>query len=196
MNPLEEHVVLVDDAGQTIGTELKTRVHHEKTPLHLAFSVFLFDDQGRTLFQQRALHKPTWPGVWSNACCGHPLPGESLAHAARRRLAYEMGITEPFELELALPNFRYRARWDALWENEICPVFMARYNGQVTPHPAEVAAVLWIDWQDFASACLEPSMLNDSAFADFSPWSRWEAAELLAAQSTTIGSLTALPELV
>lgn len=196
MNPLEEHVVLVDDAGRAIGTELKATVHHAMTPLHLAFSVFLFDDQGRALFQQRALHKPTWPGIWSNACCGHPLPGESFIDAARRRLAYEMGIVTPFDLELALPTFRYRARWGKIWENEICPVFIGRYCGPINPRPAEVAAVRWIDWQDFADACLEPASLQHSAFAEFSPWSRWEAAELLTARNLPFAALAGLPERV
>ena len=188
MNPLDEYVVLLDDTGRPIGTELKRCVHHAATPLHLAFSVFLFDEQGRTLFQQRALHKPTWPGVWSNACCGHPLPGEPLLRAARRRLAYELGITAPVELALALPDFRYRARWQTLWENEICPVFVA-------PNPAEVAAVRWVDWQEFASACVQPSARDDSDLAEFSPWSRWEAAELLAAGHELIDTLRPRPAL-
>ncbi len=196
MNPLEERVVLVDDHGQPIGTELKATVHHAHTPLHLAFSIFLFDGQGRALFQQRALHKPTWPGVWSNACCGHPLPGESLLAAARRRLAYEMGVTAPIELSLALPHFRYRARWADLWENEICPVFVGYYDGPVTPHPAEVAAVRWVDWAGFAEACIAPIDATDTGeFATFSPWSRWEAAALIADQSPRFAELTRTAQL-
>ena len=190
MNLLEERVVLVDDHGQAIGTERKANVHHAHTPLHLAFSIFLFDGQGRSLFQQRALHKPTWPGVWSNACCGHPLPGESLTAAARRRLAHEMGITAPIELTLALPHFRYRARWADLWENEICPVFVGFYDGPVTPHPAEVAAVRWVDWSAFADACVARNAATiDDVFTAFSPWSRWEAAELLAGPTPRFAEL-------
>ncbi len=190
MNPAFEHVVLVDDAGRPIGTAPKATVHHALTPLHLAFSVFLFDDQGRALFQQRALHKITWPGVWSNACCGHPLPGEPLIEAAHRRLAFELGIVTPPELTLALPDFRYRARWADLWENEICPVFIGRYIGPVSPHPAEVAAVRWIDWSAFAAACLDDATPPSADFARFSPWSRWEAVALLARQPDHLAELT------
>lgn len=187
--------MLVDAAGQPIGTAPKATVHHADTPLHLAFSIFLFDDRGRALFQQRALHKPTWPGVWSNACCGHPLPGEAFEAAAHRRLAYELGIREPIHLRLALPHFRYRARWADLWENEICPVFIGRYSGPVRPHPAEVASVRWIDWSSFADACLDPVLLGASEFAAFSPWSRWEAAALMREPSARFAELTGSTQL-
>ncbi|WP_221031400.1 isopentenyl-diphosphate Delta-isomerase [Actomonas aquatica] len=195
MNPLPEQVILVDDAGQPIGTAPKATVHHAHTPLHLAFSVFLFDDQGRALFQQRALHKPTWPGVWSNACCGHPLPGESFEAAAHRRLAYELGITARIELTLALPHFRYRAQWAELWENEICPVFIGRYAGPVAPNPAEVAATRWVDWHLFADACIDTQLPHLGEFADYSPWSRWEAADLIAQNSDRLLELTSSPQL-
>jgi isopentenyl-diphosphate Delta-isomerase len=177
MNSDDEYVVLLNDAAQPVGRELKSRVHHARTPLHLAFSIFLFDATGRTLFQQRAQHKKTWPGVWSNACCGHPAPGETLASAAKRRLRDELGIATPVELKLALPHFRYRARWEAIWENEVCPVFVAAYEGPIAPNPTEVAAVRWIEWASFARACTGGT---DSEFSTFSPWSRWEAAELMA----------------
>ncbi len=187
--------MLVNESGRPIGTQPKATVHHAQTPLHLAFSVFLFDDQGRALFQQRALHKPTWPGVWSNAVCGHPLPGESFEDAAQRRLAYELGITAPIELDLALPHFRYRARWANLWENEVCPVFIGRYNGPVAPNPAEVAAVRWLEWSSFAAACVDPVVLAQGPFASFSPWSRWEAAALVAESSPRFAELTGSTQL-
>lgn len=172
----DEYVVLLDELGKPIGQQLKTTVHHADTPLHSAFSIFLFDGQGRSLFQRRALHKPTWPGVWSNACCGHPAPGEPLASAAQRRLSEELGITQSLDLELMLPHFRYRAQWDTIWENEICPVFVGHYDGPVKPNPQEVAATFWIDWEVFAFCRGDgPSIFN----ADFSPWCRWEATALL-----------------
>ncbi|MBE2215869.1 MAG: isopentenyl-diphosphate Delta-isomerase [Opitutaceae bacterium] len=173
----EEMVVILDQHGVPLGCEPKATVHHACTPLHLAFSVFLFDGAGRTLFQQRAFHKRTWPGVWSNACCGHPTPGEALVAAAQRRLRYELGTEGPVDLALTLPHFRYRARWGDLWENEVCPVFTGRYDGPFTPNPDEVASVRWIRWSDFARGCRSDA---PSEFDAFSPWSRWEAAELLA----------------
>lgn len=177
MHTTEEMVVILDEHGTPAGSEPKATVHHARTPLHLAFSVFLFDGAGRTLVQQRAFHKRTWPGVWSNACCGHPAPGEALLAAARRRLRYELGTVGPIDLAITLPHFRYRARWGDLWENEACPVLTGRYDGPFSPNPAEVASVRWIHWSEFARACRSDT---PSEFHAFSPWSRWEAAELLA----------------
>lgn len=173
----DEFVVLLDEGGNPVGQHPKARVHHDDTPLHLAFSIFLFDGQGRTLFQRRALPKPTWPGIWSNACCGHPALGESMPAATQRRLRQELGITQPVDLQLMLPHFRYRAQWGSIWENEICPVFVGYYNGPITANAEEVAGTLWIDWEVFAFCRGDgPSVFN----ADFSPWSRWEATALIA----------------
>jgi isopentenyl-diphosphate delta-isomerase len=87
----EEVVVLLDEDGRAVGTEPKATVHHTETPLHLAFSCYLFDRDGRLLLTQRALHKPTWPGAWTNSVCGHPAPGEPVEDAVRRRVRAEVG---------------------------------------------------------------------------------------------------------
>ena len=100
--------MLVDEAGRPAGTMPKADVHGPDTPLHLAFSVYLFDAEGHLLVTRRALGKRTWPGVWTNSCCGHPLPGEPSAQAAARRLREELGVRLVHSAG-ALPDFRYRA---------------------------------------------------------------------------------------
>lgn len=164
-----EEVILLNDAGQAIGRAGKAKVHTRDTPLHYAFSVFLFNSRGQMLVQQRAWSKPTWPGIWSNACCGHPLPGETLEHAAQRRLVEELNLSG-VELTLALPDFRYRAEYLGVVENELCPVLIGISDAIPTPNPDEVEAIDWIDWIDFANGAL--------VYSKYSPWSKWEAEEL------------------
>ena len=87
-----ELIVLVDDDGTAIGTMPKPEVHHGETPLHRAFSAYLFDDAGRLLITRRAQDKATFPGMWTNTVCGHPGPDEDDAAAIARRAAFELGL--------------------------------------------------------------------------------------------------------
>jgi len=153
----------------------KRRVHTADTPLHSAFSIFLFDGNGRMLAQQRAHSKKTWPGIWSNACCGHPASGETHLKAAHRRLEQELGIHR-IELTCALPDFRYRAVLDGIVENEICPVFIGQCQSEPILNPDEVAAIEWVSWQAFAKSCYEET---NTRFDAFSPWSHLEGRLLL-----------------
>jgi isopentenyl-diphosphate delta-isomerase len=168
-----EHVILLDETGSSVGLADKATVHHADTPLHLAFSCYLFDGAGRLLLSQRALDKKTWPGVWTNSCCGHPAQGEDLADSVRRRLADELGVRAT-SVDLVLPRFRYRAVMDdGVVENEMCPVFRAYTDDQPDINPAEVADVRWTSWEELVSqfGTTRPSL---------SPWSLLQLAELIA----------------
>lgn len=148
----QELVVLLDDEGEAIGTALKSEVHHAYTPLHLAFSCYLLDDDGRVLITRRALDKRTFPGVWTNACCGHPAPGESLTEAVTRRVHQELGV-QIDGLRCVLPDFRYHAvAPDGVVENEVCPVFCAHAVGPVRAAEAEVMDHRWVPWDQLQSA--------------------------------------------
>jgi isopentenyl-diphosphate Delta-isomerase len=148
----DELVVLVDDEGHPQGTADKASVHHESTPLHLGFSCYLFDGDGRVLMTRRALGKRTWPGVWTNSFCGHPAPGEPIADAVHRRAREELGLTID-ALACVLPDFRYRAvAADGMVENEICPVFCGIASGPVRPSPHEVMDYTWVRWYEVLSA--------------------------------------------
>ena len=144
-----EEVVLLDEDGNAIGTAAKAEVHGTDTPLHLAFSCYVFDGTGRLLVTQRALAKPTFGGVWTNSCCGHPAPGEPIAEAVRRRTGQELGL-ELEHVTLLLPRFRYRAVGDnGTVEHELCPVFVSTTSGDPSPDRAEVEAWEWVPWQEF-----------------------------------------------
>lgn len=148
----EELVVLVDERGNAIGAAAKAAVHHRTTPLHLGFSCYVFDADGRVLMTRRALSKRTFPGVWTNSFCGHPAPGERAEDAVHRRARGELGLTL-HNVVCALPDYRYRAvAADGTVENELCPVFCAEATGPVNPVVDEVMEHVWVPWQDVTTA--------------------------------------------
>jgi isopentenyl-diphosphate delta-isomerase len=145
---VEELIVLVDDDGRTIGTMPKPLVHHGETPLHRAFSAYLFDDSGRLLITRRAVGKATFPGMWTNTVCGHPAPGEDDAAAIARRALFELGLGVA-DVRPALPGYRYRAEFRGVVENEICPVYLGRFTGSPAPDATEVEEWELLDWAAF-----------------------------------------------
>ncbi|RKT90109.1 isopentenyl-diphosphate delta-isomerase [Saccharopolyspora antimicrobica] len=167
-----EQVVLLDESGQAIGVEDKTTVHHRETPLHLAFSCYVFNERGEFLLTQRAHHKKTFPSVWTNTCCGHPAPEEEMKAAITRRLGEELGLSVR-GLELALPGFRYRAVMpNGVVENEMCPVFFAFTDRTPEPNPDEVAETRWVNWKEFSAEVL-------SGRTEVSPWCELQVRQLV-----------------
>lgn len=146
-----EMVVLVDEQGKPIGQAEKMSAHHAETPLHLAFSCYVFDEAGRLLVTRRAGSKKVWPGVWTNSVCGHPLPGETMEAAIQRRLDFELGMSAT-DIEVLLPDYRYRApAFNGVVENEFCPVHRARSYTEPSPNPAEVDDYRWMEWPEFVA---------------------------------------------
>ncbi len=170
---IEERVVLVDEHANPIGEQAKSTVHHRTTPLHLAFSLYLFDERQHLLMTRRALGKVTWPGVWTNTCCGHPQPGEATPEAVTRRLDAELGLRVS-GLRPVLPDFAYRVEdVSGIWENEICPVYAGTVvdPDEMRPHPGEVMDSAWVPWDDVVTA------VTATPFA-FSPWAVLQIGEL------------------
>ncbi|MGH7204084.1 MAG: isopentenyl-diphosphate Delta-isomerase [Candidatus Levyibacteriota bacterium] len=145
---MQELVVLVNDKNEEIGTMPKLKVHNAETPLHRAFSCYVFNEQGKFLLTQRAKSKKVFPGIWTNSCCGHPGPGEKTEDAIRRRLQFELGLI-PETIKVVLPEFRYRAEMDGIVENEICPVYFVVVSTEPKPNREEVENYHWIDWKIF-----------------------------------------------
>lgn len=138
----KEYVILVDENDNEVG-QMEKMEAHEKGLLHRAFSVFIFDEEGRFLLQQRALEKYHSGGLWTNACCSHPRSGETTEQAAERRLQEELGfqvdVNEKF-------SFIYKSVLDkGLTEHELDHVFFATYNGDIKPNPEEVMDYKYVD---------------------------------------------------
>lgn len=167
-----ELVVLADATGRPAGTADKATVHTGNTPLHFAFSAWVHRG-GEILVTRRALAKRTWPGVWTNAFCGHPGPGEETADAVLRRAAFELGLSNTGQPACVLPDFSYRAvDSSGLVENEICPVYVLELDAgaEPEPNPAEVDSYQWIEAQALLAAARSAPFV-------FSPWMVEELAE-------------------
>lgn len=135
-------VILVDQEDKPIGSMEKMEAH-VKGELHRAFSVFLFNDKGQMLLQQRALSKYHTPGLWTNTCCSHPYPSEETADAAIRRLKEEMGITNVV-LEKSFDFIYYKEFDNGLIEHEFDHVFVGNFNGNFNFNPEEVEDFKWM----------------------------------------------------
>ena len=166
-----EHVVLVDEENNELGTAPKESVHTTDTPLHRGFSLFLFNSKKELLLTKRSSKKKTFPGVWTNTVCGHPAPQESVEDAAKRRLDVELGLrTQDVRNLREVAPYRYRfTDKNGIVENEICPILVAYSDADPNPDQKEIEGWRWIKWEDF----LVDLKKNPTVF---SPWSKEEAA--------------------
>ena len=138
-NP-EHDIILVNETDEQVGTMEKMEAHR-RALLHRAFSVFIFNSKGDMLLQRRAQSKYHSAGLWTNACCSHPRPGETTLAAAQRRLNEELGFVVPLQKAF---DFIYKASFDnGLTENEFDHVFIGEYDGEILPDPSEVSAVCY-----------------------------------------------------
>ena len=139
-----DEIILVDEAGRTIGFEDKIRAHQGGGRLHRAFSIFIFNPDGRMLLQKRSARKYHFGGLWTNACCSHPRKGEELEDAAHRRLREELGFDT--DLKEAF-TFTYTASdpKSDLTEREYDHVFVGEFDGVPEPNSEEVDDWRWMD---------------------------------------------------
>lgn len=166
-----DQVILVDENDRELGTGDKARVH-VTGDLHRAFSVFLFDSEGRHVIQRRAHDKYHTAGLYSNACCSHPSPGESMPQAVERRLMEELGMHCTVKPVL---HMRYRCALDGgLIEHEYDHVFVGTCTQVLAPNPDEIAEIRVLD---------EPQLLAwiGTDPTAFTPWFRLALPEVIQA---------------
>ena len=151
-----EEVVLVNEKDEPVGT-MEKMAAHEQAILHRAFSVFVFNNNGDVLMQQRAFSKYHSGGLWTNTCCSHPRPGEEVLAAATRRLQEEMGFTTSLTKAF---DFTYKADFEnGLTEHEFDHVFVGFYDGKIISNFDEV--------ESYAYRSMEKIESSFTEYADF-----------------------------
>jgi isopentenyl-diphosphate delta-isomerase len=138
---MAERVILVDEHDREVGTEEKMAAHRIPAKLHRAFSIFIFNARGEVLLQLRSVKKHHFGGLWTNACCSHPLAGERIEDAVHRKLRQECGFDT--ELREAF-SFTYQVDWtNGLGEHEFDHVFVGTWDGPVPGNPEEADDWAW-----------------------------------------------------
>ena len=163
-----EELILVDEHDVEQGYLSKAECHDGAGRLHRAFSVFLFNDAGEMLLQQRSQSKRLWPGFWSNTCCSHPRRGETMQVATERRLLDELRVKSSLQF---VYKFEYQAAFgEAGSENELCHVYLGKLTGAVTPNATEIDAIRFL-----SAAALDAEL--EAHPEHFTPWFKleWQA---------------------
>ncbi len=184
---MAEAVIQVNENDEVIGPISKLDSHHQDGKYHRAFSVMLFDSSGRLLLQRRASHKITFPDVWANSCCSHPLHSDDemelknalgVKRAAVRKLEQELGIHPsqvPIEKFDFVTKMRYQARQDENWiEREIDHCLVIHADVDVNPNPNEVSEIKWVSQDE-----LEEMLVSDDSENVIAPWFRCIAARIM-----------------
>lgn len=153
-----EQVVLVNESDQEIGTMEKMEAHRTGT-LHRAFSILLFNSKGEVLLQKRARTKYHSGGLWTNTCCSHPWPGESMLVAVRRKLIHEMGIDV---VPTYSHKFIYRSPLGELTEYELDHVYVGQFNGKPRINQEEVE-----DWKYMGAEEIQKDIVKNPDFYSF-----------------------------
>lgn len=158
-------VELVDSNGRALGSATVEEAHRAPGMMHRAFSVFLRDESGRVLLQQRAAVKTRFPLRWGNTCCGHPGPGERTGDAAARRLAEELGVSGVPLREVGVYSYYAEDPATGRVEYEYDHVLVGEVSsGAAVPaDPDEVADLRWMSVADLRTALAE----NPRSYA---PW--------------------------
>ena len=142
---VNEYVILVDENDNDIGVMEKLQAHQEGL-LHRAFSVFIFNDKQELLLQQRAISKYHSGGLWTNTCCSHPRPNETIKDAANRRLFEEMGMSCDLQIKT---NFIYKTPFEnGLTEHELDYVLIGNTNQNPQINKDEVESFKWLSIDD------------------------------------------------
>jgi len=160
-----EPLILVDADDREVGHASKAACHDKHGILHRAFSLFVFNERGELLLQQRSTGKRLWPGYWSNSCCSHPRQGETMREATQRRLQQELGLRCALRY---LYKFEYQADYGELGgEHELCSVYLGRTGETVRANRNEVAA-----WRYLSGTELNREIAEHPEH--FTPWLKLE----------------------
>lgn len=147
----KDEVTLVDLDGNLVGRADKYEAHKHPAQLHMAVSVWLFNENSEVLLQQRSDEKIVGAGWWGNTVCGNVWPTETYFDCAHRRLKHELGISG-VELK-PIYKFAYQAYCNEQYgENELDQVYMGKYSGVVTPNPKEVSEYAWVSFDELLTA--------------------------------------------
>ena len=202
---MAEAIISVSETDEVLGPISKIAAHRGAGAFHRAFSVLLFDSNKRLLLQRRADHKVTFPSVWANSCCSHPLHSDEelsevnalgVKKAAIRKLEQELGISPShFTIEdfHFMTKMRYSARMNETWiEREIDHILIAQVDVELNPNPNEVSEIAWVTYDELEELLLEEEPTNGS----IAPWFRCIAARIMNEEWwDAVGDSSALAEL-